>query len=469
MATLTSLLHLATNALQADQSALNVTSNNVANQNTVGYTREIVNFQEQDSVTLGGQSVAEGVTTGAGAASVRDRVLEQRVQQQTQTASASSTLSSALREVENIFGLSATTTSAATTTLGSALDSFFNSFATLEANPSDIATRQSVLSAATTLTNAFNAAATQLTSVSNGLDNEVGSITAQVNSLTANIAVLNQQIAAASPNGDAGPLEDQRQAIIAKLSQLIGVHQVSTENNGITLTTANGAALVIGGQSYALQTAVVGGATHVLAGTGATDVTASVTGGSLGGVLAARDHQLNAIANTLDVLAYGIGTAVNTQNAAGLDGNGNPGSAIFSLPGSASGAAGAITVATSDPKSIAAASVGEGLTGGGNAVALAGLANGPTVSGQTPSGFFASFLSEIGNTVSTATSDSTVQQATLTQLTSQRDAVSAVSLDQEAANLTQYQRSYEAAAKVFSIVNQLLADAINLGVQSAVS
>jgi flagellar hook-associated protein 1 len=72
-------------------------------------------------------------------------------------------------------------------------------------------------------------------------------------------------------------------------------------------------------------------------------------------------------------------------------------------------------------------------------------------------------LDTIGNATATATADSTQQQASLTQLTTQRDSLSGVSLDQEAANLTQYQRSYEAAAHVFSIVNTLLASAINLG------
>ena len=279
---------------------------------------------------------------------------------------------------------------------------------------------------------------------------------------------MNQKIASASPNGDAGALEDQRQASIASLSQLIGVNQVTTESNGITLTTGDGAPLVSGGQSFALQTAVVGGATHVLAGPGRVDVTSSITGGSLGGVLAAR-QQISTTTSQLDQLAYGIGSAVNTQNEAGLDGNGNLGTVIFALPTSSSGTARAIAVATTDPKSIAAAAVGEGATGNSNATALAGLASTAAISGQTPSAFFASFLSQLGNAAAAANSDSTVQQAVLTQLTSQRNAVSGVSLDEEAANLTQYQRSYQAAAKVFSIVDQLLADAINLGTQSAVS
>lgn len=468
MGTLTSLMSLASNALLADQSALNVTSNNVANQNTVGYTREVVNFQTVDSVSIGGKSHGQGVTTGSGATSVRDRVLEQRVQQQTQAASQSSTLQSALLQVQSVFGLTSTTTSAATT-LGSAINSFYSSFAALEANPADPSTRQSVLRASAALANAFNSASTQIAGVSRSLDSQVGSTVGQINGLTANIASLNHQIASASPNADAGVLEDQRQASIAQLSALIGIHQTTTEQNGITLTTSGGAVLVSAGQSYALQTAQVAGTTHVLAGPSAADVTASITGGSLGGVLQARDHQLTALVSSLDSLAYALGTQGNTQNGAGLDANGNPGAALFVLPAAAPGAAGSITLATTDPASIAAASVGEGVTGNGNALALAGLSGAVAVSGQTASSFYASVLSQLGNSVASATSDNTVQQAALTQLTSQRDAISGVSLDQEAADLTQYQRSYQAAAKVFSIVDTLLADALNLGVASAVS
>lgn len=469
MGTLTSLMNIAQTALRANQAALNATANNVANQNTVGYTREIVNFQEQDSVTLGSTSYGQGVSIGSGPSSVRDRVLEQRVQQQTQVQAQSGALQTALTAVENIFGLSSTATSAAATPLGTAVDGFFNSFAALEANPSDAATRQAVLAAASSLANAFNATSSQIASVTSSLNGQVTDTVSQINSLTANIATLNQKIAAASPNGDAGVLEDQRQNAIAQLSQLVGLDQIATDQNGITLTTGSGAVLVSGNQSYALSTSMVSGTTHVLAGPDAVDVTATITGGSLGGILQARDQVLPSFASDLDTLAYDIGTQVNVQNASGLDGNGNPGGAIFTLPGSAAGAASSIALATNDPTSIAAAATGEGATGSGNAIALASLAGGAIVAGQTPSSFYASFLAQLGTATASATADNTIQTAALTQLTSQRDAISGVSLDEEAANLTQYQRSYEAAAKVFAIVNQLLSDALNLGVPTAVN
>ena len=467
MGTITSLMDIARLALSADQEALNVTSNNVANQNTAGYTREVVDFQSADTVTLSGGTFGSGVT--ASATSQRDRVLEQQVQQQTQIQAQSGALESALQQIQNVFGLSSTSTSASSTTLGTDINSFFSALSSLTSNPSDTATRQSVLSAATALAGDFNSAANQLTQVSSSLNQQVAGDVGQVNSLTSTIASLNAQITSLSPNSDAGTLEDQRQLAITQLSKLVGLDQISTENNGITLTTSGGAVLVSGNQSFALSTTQVGGVTHVLAGVSGQDVTSNLTGGDLGGVLQARDQQLPSYQKALDSLAYGIGTQVNQQNELGLDGNGNPGAAIFSLPPTQTGAAAQIQVAATNPSAVAAAATGEGSAGNTNASALADLSSAIVAGGQTASGFLASFLGQIGSDASAATTNNSAQQAILTQLTTQRDSLSGVSLDEEAANLTQYQRAYQAAAQVFNIGDTIMASALNLGEQTTVT
>jgi flagellar hook-associated protein 1 FlgK len=467
MGTITSLMDIAQQALMADQEALSVTGNNVANQNTPGYTREVVSFQTIDAVTLSGGSFGSGVT--ATETSQRDRVLEQQVQQQTQTQAQSGALETALTQIQNIFGLSSTTSSASSTALSSATDSFFSALSALSSDPSDAATRQNVLSAAQTLASTFNSASNQLAQVSSSLNQQVVGDVGQVNSLTTTIASLNAQITSLSPNSDAGTLEDQRQLAITQLSQLVGLDQISTENNGITLTTSNGAVLVSGSKSFALTTSQVGGTTHILAGVTGQDVTSNLTGGDLGGVLQARDQQLPAYQSALDSLANGIGTAVNQQNELGVDANGNPGAVLFSLPPTTSGAASQITVATTDPNAVAAASPGEGSAGNANASALAGLSSVDVAGGQTASGFLASFLGQIGSDTAAATTDNSAQQATLTQLTTQRDSISGVSLDEEASNLTQFQQAYQAASQVFNIANTVMASALNLGVETSVT
>jgi flagellar hook-associated protein 1 FlgK len=91
------------------------------------------------------------------------------------------------------------------------------------------------------------------------------------------------------------------------------------------------------------------------------------------------------------------------------------------------------------------------------------------LNGQTAPEFYASLLTELGSTVSQVSDENTTQQASLTQLTTQQGSQSSVSLDQEAANLTLYERSYDAAAKIFTIVDQLMASALNLGEETTVT
>jgi len=467
MGTLTALLNLSQSALEANQAAIDITSNNVANANTPGYTDELAIWTENDTVSLSGAPPA-GEGASVSQTSQRDPVLNQRVQQQTQMESSSSAESTALTALQSIFGITSSSSSVVSTTIGADMNSFFSSLSALQANPSDASVRQGVMSAAATLVSDFNSAADQIAQQTSGLNQQVSGVVSQVNTLTTSIAALNLQIESISPNSDAGTLEDQRQQDLTQLSQLIGFDQTKTENNGLTLTTANGALLVSEGQSFALGTADVSGNTDVTSSTGQ-DITSALTGGSLGGILQARDIDLPQVAAQLDQNAYGITLLVNQQNEAGVDANGNPGTAIFYTAQNVNGAARTLALATTDPNALAAASQGEGSSGGTNATALAGLVNVPMANGQTAPAYYASLLTLLGSKVSQVADENTTQQASLTQLTTQQSSQSSVSLDQEASNLTLYERSYDAAAKVFTIVDQLMASALNLGEETTVS
>ncbi len=453
-------------SLIADQAALNATANNVANQNTVGYTRQVVSITPGDSVKLSGQQ-----TLGAPLAttsSVRDRVLEQRVQQQTQAHSATSAQSDALGQIQNVFGISGGVTTPGSTQIGTALNSFFSSLTALSGNPADGATQQGVLSAANVLATTLNTAANQLASVQGTLNSDLSSSVTAVNSLTKTIAGLNQQIGSLSPNADAGTLEDQRQTAIAQLSQYIGLDQIATQGNGISLTTQGGATLVSGNTASALTATNSGGKTIIQDSNG-TDASGGIEGGSMGGRLTSQNVDLPAATNALAALAYRVATAVNTQNQAGLTTTGVAGGAIFDIPATAAGAAATISVIPTNAGAIASAAVGEGESGNGNANALANLAQTTDASGQTISGSLAVLLAQVGGSASSLQEQTLTQQASLTQLTTQRDSLSAVSLDTEAVNLSQYQKSYQASAQLLTVLDQLMATAINLGQQTTVS
>lgn len=468
MATLNTAFNIATGALEADQDALNVVSNNVSNANTPGYTREVATFEENDPISINGQSYGDGVAVSGGV-SQRDRVLEQELQQQNQSTSASAARLSALDQVQTIFNQTTTANSSsptgATNGISQDLTDFFDSLSSLESDPSDTSLRQGVLSSVTTLASDFQSASSQLTSQQNSLDQESISVVSQVNALTQTIAQLNQQIQSTSPHADAGTLEDQRQQDIQQLSQLVGVHQIQTENNGLTITTSSGALLVSESQSYALATGPLNGVTHIYDSQG-DDITSTLAsgGGQLGGVLTVRDQDIPQILSALDTLAYDFGTQVNTVNEAGSDGNGNPGVAVFTLPATASGAAATISIAITSPSQIAAAGAGLGPSDDSNLLSLANLANQTIIAGATPTDYYSSFVSSLGTLVSGVSTENTAQQASFTQIQSQVNSLSAVDLNDEAASLETFEQSYEAASKIFTVLDEVITSALNLGV-----
>ena len=131
MGTINSALSLMTGALDADQEALNVVANNVANANTPGYTVEKPDWQENAPIDVGSLLIGDGVTE-TGATSQRDRVLEERLDQQQQLASASSTRLTALNTMQALFTPDSGSSGSTAGDIGSDITSFFDSFSSLE-------------------------------------------------------------------------------------------------------------------------------------------------------------------------------------------------------------------------------------------------------------------------------------------------------------------------------------------------
>lgn len=473
MGTISSAFSMISGALDADQSALSIVANNVANANTPGYTEETPNWQENPPVEINGASYGSGVTE-TGATSLRDRVLEERLDQQQQSASASSARLTALNNVQALFTPDSGSASATAGDIGSDITGFFDSFSSLEANPTDNALRQQVLSSASTLAGDVSNAAASLNQQRAALDQDASGITSQVNSLTGAIAQLNLQIQSTSPGADAGTLEDDRQQDLSQLSKLIGINQISTENNGLSITATSGQLLLSGGTSFQLTTGSDGGVTHFYLGT--TDVTSQLAsgGGELGGYLTARDQDLPGVMASLDQLAYSVSTQVNALNNTGTDLDGATGTVadplyIFKEPLAVAGSAAGVSVVMTDPNQIAAAGLGQGTGDNSNAIAMAKLASQSIVNGQTPANYYSNFVSTLGSLVSSVQTENTAQNASVTQLQTQNDALSSVNLNDEASAMSTLERSYQAASQVFTMLNTIMASALNLGEQATVS
>lgn len=453
-------LSIALSGLGVSQQELATSANNVANANTTGYSREVVDTAAGSPIQIGSLLVGTGVVMQK-IESLRDPILEIQLNQATQQQSDLNAQLSQLQQLQTQFASSSSG-------IGADISNFFNSLQQLSPNPSSLELRQSVLTSASTLAQDLNTAAGSLSTQQSNLNLTVEQSVGEVNSLTSEIAGVDQQISTLeNANEDASTLVDQQTNLIRQLSGLIDVQVVQTGNGGIDLSTSNGTALVTGIQSSVLTTeAGSDGNAHIFAG--GQDITSSLTGGSLAGTLQVRDQEIPSVLSQLDQLAAGFSNAVNAANAKGFDLNGKAGGNIFSTPpAGTTGAAANMTVAITDPSLIAASS--DGTAGSnGNLANLSAVATENVASGQTPINFYSNLVFQVGNTTSNVSADVDASTSILQQLQDQRGSISGVSLDEEASNIVQYQTAYQASARVITTIDAMLADAVNLGIETAV-
>ncbi len=447
-------------SLLASTQAMDVTTTNIANMNTPGYARRKVILEE--STPAGTDEAITGVDVRA-IQSLRDSVLELRINSATSQQSLSSTVSSSLSAAELSFS------DTASGSIGSALDKFFSSLQALSVKPASSSLRSNVLTAASNLASAFQSTAAVISDSQHQLDRSVVQSTSDINSLLQQIAVANGAISAAQKLGQSSnSAEDQRSALLSQLSGIIDFKTV-TSDDGLTLTTANGTALVVGGKAYSLTNSLNANGLHDVY-SGGIDITGTIQGGSLGGYLQSRDQTLASMATQLDQFAFQFAQAVNNVQSSGSDVNGNTGVALFNPPdttaGGAAGAAASIKVALSSPSQIAAAASGGASGDNSNLAKLIDLQNQSIINGRTPTATYSDMTFSIGNTISQANTNATATGNILSQLQNQQGSISGVSLDEESANLLLYQRSFQAAAKIITTIDTLMGNLLDMGVNN---
>ncbi len=454
MSSLYGALSIAVGALQANQGALTATTNNVANANTPGYSRQRPVLVESDPVVLGALTFGTGVTL-QNLESLRDPILQLRIQQETQQQGQLNTSVSALQQTQVLF-------SSSSSDLGAQISNFFDSLDQLSADPTNISLRQAVLTAAGNVANTFHNTADSLIRQRSSLDLSVTQTVTQVNTLTSQIAKLNGQITSLqNTNHDASAFVDQRDVLIGQLSSLVDVATIKSDN-GLTLTTSNGTALVAGNQSFTLTTQTDASGTQHIFSQGA-DITAQLTSGSLAGLIEVRDQTLPGLLSNLDTLASGLANTINAVHRGGTDLTGAAGGDLFVAPSATGqGYAASIAVEITNPSLIAASSDGSAGSNG-NAALLAGVRGQPVADGQTATDFYANVVFGVGSAVANGSAELSASQLALQQLQDQRGSISGVSLDEEAANMVRFQNAYDAAARVVTTVNQMLETVINMG------
>jgi flagellar hook-associated protein 1 FlgK len=451
MSNLLTSLTSAANSMTAYEKAMSVVSNDTVNSNTPGYAKQSVAFKSLPFNLQGAQAGGVGI---AQVISSRDEYAERNVQVQQTALGLSATLQSHLSGIEPVFDLQSTTG------IAGSLNSLFSSFSQLEVGPNDAQERESVINAASALAGAFNVASNSLAQATASIVSDTQNNITDINSLTADIANINVQIRQnASGSIDPG-VDAQLHNDLESLSKFADIATVQAQDGSFSVFLGGQVPLVMGSTQFSISASNSSGSLSIHDENG-NDITSHVTNGQLGALKQLQNTTIPGYQSQLDQLATSVADTINAQLASGVDQNGNPGTPLFTYNAAAPAKTLALTSITS-AQLAAASSANPG--GNDNAIALAHLQNTAVSSlgNFSFTGYYGNLSSAVGRDISNATNDQTTHTQLLAQAQSVRSESSSVSLDEEAANLESYQRSYDAISKLFSVIDTMTQTLIGL-------
>lgn len=312
------LMALGTRAMFANYAALQATSNNIANANTAGYSRQQVSLQ-----TAGGQFTGAGFFgKGVDVATVtraHDEFLTREAAASRSIAAGDETRSVQLQQLEKVFV-------SGEQGLGYAVGQMFNAFADVASKPQDISSRQVVLARTEELAARFRAASDQINTLQSGVTQDLKASVRTVNELTKQIAALNQKIASVQGYGHTpNDLLDQRDELIGKLSDFLPVTSVAADDGSVSLFIGGGQKLVLGAIATELSTVPDRFDPSRLqlgvrdAGIDRELPAGLLTGGSIAALQTFQNEDLVDARNQIGQLAAAVSAQVNAQQALGLD------------------------------------------------------------------------------------------------------------------------------------------------------
>jgi flagellar hook-associated protein 1 FlgK len=444
-------------ALIAQQTALDTTAQNIANVSTPGYSRQRVKLAAvpPPNPTLPG--IPGGGVEVQGIQRLHDQFIDFQRRGQMSSASYYQVKSDSLQLVQTAYN------EPSDSGLASAITGFFNAWRDVSNDPGQSAMRSAVVQSGQTLAFAAKNLSTSLTQQRDDANKRVDSDVKEINTLSAQIGVLNSKIVSLRAVGDpASDLTDQRDQALDRLSQLANV-AYSEDATGSVTVSLGGRTLVAGSTVAALQTAPNILNNNYFDVQWASDGSAAtISSGEIGGLLDQRDNDLPTRLNDLNTLIGQIITDVNTAHQAGyaLDGV-TTGTSFFTGTDATNLAVDPAVTANLDLVAAAATPAAPG--DGDNALTIADLQSGLSMSAgtQTYGDFYNSMVTSLGVDAKNTQSLAAAQQSTVDHLDQLQQSVSGVNLDEEMVNLTQYQRGYEAAARVVSSINEMLDALIN--------
>jgi flagellar hook-associated protein 1 FlgK len=343
------LLGTGLSSLRAMQRALDTTAHNIANVSTEGYTRQRVEFATRTPQAYGTNWIGSGVDAVA-VRRVYDQFLSQQVRTSTGNLSRLDTFAAQAGRIDTLLGDSSNGLSAG-------LQSFTDAINEVSSTPSSIPARQVLLAQGTALVQRLQGYDARLREMSTDVDSQLVGQAAEINTLARGLAKLNGDIAVAIQQTGQPPndLLDQRDSLIDQLSSKVGVTVVAEGESTLNVFIGTGQPLVLGTTAAQITTAKdpLDAERLTLAlqtASGTVDISKSVSGGSIGGLLDWRAQMLDPARNELGRITLAVAQQVNSVHREGMDLTGALGGDFFDV-----GAVGSVPATTNSSTALATA------------------------------------------------------------------------------------------------------------------
>ena len=455
----------------AAKAQMATTSHNISNANTEGYSRQRVQQKADNPTPFGQKNLIGQGTLLARTERINDNYIEKQIRSAARDLSGMEEKDLALKQTEDIFN------EMGGEGLNRLVAKFFNEFRKLGNEPDNEAVRQSVRESTQAMANDFRRLRGSVEEVRSHLDSRIEGFTAEANSLADQVKDLNIKIKVQELSGaPSNDLRDQRDLAMKKLSTFVdttvhldkdGAYNVDIKGVGPLVSGPNAEKFSVSRSPADADGKPENSFSLGYTGSASGDVTHAVKGGKIGALLEVRDQTLSSILNRLDELASTITESVNAIHREGVTRYGTKGVDFFkSLPGKerASQNIALSDAIANDVNQIAAGAVPDSPGDNRIAVAISQLQNMRVMENgnATVDAFYNGIVSDVG-VVAGRNRNSLVQQKDISmQLDKMREQISGVSMDEETANLLQFQRAFDASAKVISVADQCLETVLNL-------
>ncbi|MBF4167771.1 flagellar hook-associated protein FlgK [Enterobacter hormaechei] len=453
------MINIAWSGLQAAQFGMSVTSMNISNVLTPGYSRQGIIQSSVVTMGQGGMSAGAGVQVDS-IRRISDQYLTSQVWQSNSKANYYSINNQYLGSLEKVIGTDSTS-------LGTGLDDFFSALSALTEKPESEANRQQLLNQADALATRFNNMNDFINSQKNAISSQRDTMVGQINSLTAGIADYNKKIMEMdSTGGNSNVLRDQRDELVKQLSTYTDVKVTEDSNGSYSVSMKNGQPLVSGKVAGELSSSLDGSGNPVLS-LNFSNTSFSLnpsTGGQLGALYDYETGDLADMQASVQGMAEAVATLFNDQLAQGFDKNGNQGKPLFTFD--LTNPAGILQVNDLKPDELALSGSSDEQGNGDNLQALIDLKNTKVDIGgmgnMSLNEGAAAIISNVGIASKKSQSEMEAAQGVYDQAQLQRNNLSAVNQDEEAINLQVYMQAYQSNVKVIATGNQIFNDLLGL-------